>query len=183
MHDIVRFARSEKAGVLCQGRGSAANSVICYCLGITDVDPERSEVLFDRFISVERDEPPDIDVDFEHEKRDKIIEYIYQKYSEKRTALAAAVISYRGRSALREVSKAMGLSDDIRSALSGSIWGWSSERMGEAEAKAGGLDRTDPRSRHVIHLANEILGFPAPPLSSMSAASSSPRTGSTRSCR
>jgi error-prone DNA polymerase len=160
VHDIVRFARSEKANVLCQGRGSAANSVICYCLGITDVDPERSEVLFDRFISVERDEPPDIDVDFEHEKRDKIIEYIYNKYSEKRTALAAAVISYRGRSALREVSKAMGLSDDIRSALSGSIWGWSSEKLGETEAKAGGLDRTDLRSRHVIDLANEILGCP-----------------------
>jgi len=160
VHDIVRFARSENANVLCQGRGSAANSVICYCLGITDVDPERSEVLFDRFISVERDEPPDIDVDFEHEKRDKIIEYIYQKYSEKRTALAAAVISYRGRSALREVSKAMGLSDDTRSALSGSIWGWSSEKMGATEAKAGGLDRTDPRSRHVIDLANEILGCP-----------------------
>ncbi len=160
VHDIVRFARSEKAGVLCQGRGSAANSVICYCLGITDVDPERSEVLFDRFISVERDEPPDIDVDFEHEKRDKIIEYIYEKYSKKRTALAAAVISYRGRSALREVSKAMGLSDDIRGALSGSIWGWSSEKMGETEARAGGLDKTDPRSRHVIDLANEILGCP-----------------------
>jgi error-prone DNA polymerase len=160
VHDIVRFARSEKAGVLCQGRGSAANSVICYCLGITDVDPNLTEVLFERFVSTERDEPPDIDVDFEHEKRDKIIEYIYEKYSEKRTALAAAVISYRGRSALREVSKAMGLSDDIRSALSGSIWGWSSEKMGETEAKAGGLDRTDPRSRHVVDLANEILGFP-----------------------
>jgi error-prone DNA polymerase len=160
VHDIVRFARSEKAGVLCQGRGSAANSVICYCLGITDVDPEHSEVLFDRFVSVERDEPPDIDVDFEHEKRDKIIAYIYEKYSQKRTALAAAVISYRGRSALREVSKAMGLSDDIRSALSGSIWGWSSERMGDAEAKAGGLDKTDPHSRHVIDRANEILGCP-----------------------
>ncbi|MDQ2634277.1 MAG: error-prone DNA polymerase [Pseudomonadota bacterium] len=160
VHDIVRFARSEEAGVLCQGRGSAANSVICYCLGVTDVDPERSEVLFDRFISVERDEPPDIDVDFEHERRDEIIGYIYEKYSKKRTALAAAVISYRGRSALREVAKAMGLSDDMRGALSGSIWGWSSERMGAAEARAGGLDRTDPRSRHVIDLANEILGCP-----------------------
>ena len=122
--------------------------------------PNVIEVLFERFVSIERDEPPDIDVDFEHEKRDKIIEYIYKKYSEKRTALAAAVISYRGRSALREVSKAMGLSDDIRSALSGSIWGWSSERMGATEAKAGGLDRTDPRSRHVMDLANEILGCP-----------------------
>jgi error-prone DNA polymerase len=160
VHDIVRHARSKEVGVLCQGRGSAANSVVCYCLGVTDVDPERSEVLFDRFISVERDEPPDIDVDFEHEKRDQIIEYIYKKYSEKRTALAAAVISYRGRSSLREVSKAMGLSDDIRSALSGSIWGWWSEKIGKSEAKAGGLDRADPRSQHVITLANEIMGTP-----------------------
>jgi len=160
VQDIVRFARSENIGILCQGRGSAANSVICYCLGITDVDPERSEVLFDRFISVERDEPPDIDVDFEHERRDEIIKYIYDKYSDKRTALAAAVISYRGRSALREVAKAMGLSDDIRVALSGSIWGWWSSRLGEKEAKAGGLDRDDPRSGHVMKCANEILGFP-----------------------
>ena len=103
VHDIVRFAR-EKAEVLCQGRGSAANSVICYCLGITEVDPQLREVLFERFISTERDEPPDIDVDFEHEKRDKIIAYIYEKYSAKRTALAAAVISYRGRSARASTS-------------------------------------------------------------------------------
>jgi error-prone DNA polymerase len=160
VHDIVRFSKSREVGILCQGRGSAANSVICYCLGITDVDPNLIDVLFERFVSTERDEPPDIDVDFEHEKRDQIIEYIYKKYSEKRTALAAAVVSYRGRSALREVAKAMGLSDDIRSALSGSIWGWSSEGLGETEAKAGGLDRTDPRSRHVMDRANEIIGFP-----------------------
>lgn len=160
VHDIVRFARSKDVGILCQGRGSAANSVICYCLGITDVDPTMIDVLFERFVSTERNEPPDIDVDFEHERRDEIIKYIYEKYSEKRTALAAAVISYRGRSALREVSKAMGLSDDIRGALSGSIWGWSSEKMGETEARAGGLDKDDPRSRHVIDLANEILGCP-----------------------
>ena len=160
VHDIVRFSKSKDVGILCQGRGSAANSVICYCLGITDVDPNMIDVLFERFVSTERDEPPDIDVDFEHERRDEIIAYIYEKYSQKRTALTAAVISYRGRSALREVSKAMGLSDDIRSALSGSIWGWSSEKMGEAEAKSGGLDRTDPRSRHVIDRANEILGCP-----------------------
>ena len=158
VHDIVRYAR--EIGVLCQGRGSAANSVICYCLGITDVDPDRSEVLFDRFISVERDEPPDIDVDFEHEKRDEIIAYIYRKYNEEHTALAAAVIHYRGRSALREVAKAMGLSDDIRGALSGSIWGWWSSSLGEKEAKAGGLDKSDPRSRHLMDRANEILGFP-----------------------
>ena len=160
VHDIVRFSKSKDVGILCQGRGSAANSVICYCLGITDVDPNMIDVLFERFVSTERDEPPDIDVDFEHERRDEIIAYIYEKYSQKRTALTAAVISYRGRSALREVSKAMGLSDDIRSSLSGSIWGWSSEALGETEAKAGGLDRTDPRSRHVIDRANEILGCP-----------------------
>jgi error-prone DNA polymerase len=160
VHDIVRFARSKDVGILCQGRGSAANSVICYCLGVTDVDPSLMEVLFERFISVERDEPPDIDVDFEHEKRDQVIAYIYEKYSEKRTALAAAVISYRGRSALREVSKAMGLSDDVRNALSGSIWGWWSSTIGEKEARAGGLDQSDPLSKHVIDRSNEIMGFP-----------------------
>lgn len=159
VNDIVRFAR-EKADVLCQGRGSAANSVICYCLGITDVDPSLTEVLFERFVSTERDEPPDIDVDFEHEHRDKIIAYIYEKYSQKHTALAAAVISYRGRSALREVGKAMGLSDDARSALSGSVWGWWSSTLGEHEAKAGGLDLEQAISRHVIDRANEIMGFP-----------------------
>jgi error-prone DNA polymerase len=158
VHDIVRHSR--EIGVLCQGRGSAANSVICYCLGITDVSPDMIEMLFERFVSTERNEPPDIDVDFEHERRDEIIKYIYEKYSKKRTALAAAVTSYRSRSALREVSKAMGLSNDIRGALSGSIWGWSSEKMGETEAKSGGLDQGDPRSRHVIDRANEILGCP-----------------------
>jgi error-prone DNA polymerase len=117
-------------------------------------------VLFERFVSTERDEPPDIDVDFEHEKRDKIIAYIYEKYSSKRTALAAAVVSYRGRSALREVAKAMGLSDDVRSALSGSVWGWGRAAHGEREARAGGLDKADPLTRHVIDLANEIMGFP-----------------------
>ncbi len=158
VHDIVRHSKA--IGVLCQGRGSAANSVICYCLGITDVDPDRIDVLFERFVSTERDEPPEIDVAFEHERRDEIISYIYEKYSGEHTALASAVISYRGRSALREVSKAMGLSEDIRSALSGSIWGWWSKKMGEKEARAGGLDRTDPRSQHVIALANEILECP-----------------------
>ncbi|MBZ9922776.1 error-prone DNA polymerase, partial [Mesorhizobium sp. BR1-1-7] len=118
------------------------------------------DTLFERFISEERNEPPDIDVDFEHEKRETVIQYIYEKYSTKRTALAAAVISYRGRSALREVSKAMGLSEDVRASLSGSIWGWSTSELGEKEARAGGLDRTDPLSRHVMERANEIMGFP-----------------------
>lgn len=162
VNDVVRYARSAEANVLCQGRGSAANSIVCFCLGITEVDPILMgvELLLGRFISTERDEPPDIDVDFEHEHREKIIAYIYRKYSEKRTALAAAVISYRGRSALREVGKAMGLSDDTRGALSGSIWGWWSSTLGEHEAKAGGLDLNQALSRHVIDRANEIMGFP-----------------------
>src|SRR5690606_17564157 len=152
VHDIVCFSR--KAGILCQGRGSAANSVICYCLGITDVDPNETELLFERFISTERNEPPDIDVDFEHERRGEIIAYIYDKYSRKRTALAASVVTYRGRSALREVAKAMGFSEDVRSALSGSIWGWWTSSIGDQQAEAGGLDQADPRSRHVIDMAN-----------------------------
>lgn len=158
VYDIVKFARSKD--ILCQGRGSAANSVVCFCIGITEVGPEKIDSLFERFISEERNEPPDIDVDFEHEKRETVIQYIYEKYSSKRTALAAAVISYRGRSALREVSKAMGLSEDVRASLSGSIWGWSTSELGEKEARAGGLDRSDPTSRHVMERANEIMGFP-----------------------
>ncbi|MBU2148589.1 MAG: error-prone DNA polymerase [Alphaproteobacteria bacterium] len=158
VRDIVKFARSQ--GILCQGRGSAANSVICYCLGITDVGPEIIDVLFERFISAERNEPPDIDVDFEHERRDEVIAYIYERYSQKRTALAASVVTYRGRSALREVAKALGLSDDVRDALAGSVWGWGPSAVGDEEARAGGLDRADPLSGHVIALANEIMGFP-----------------------
>ncbi|MGX5843206.1 error-prone DNA polymerase [Mesorhizobium sp. ArgA1] len=158
VYDIVQFARNE--GILCQGRGSAANSIVCFCIGITEVGPERIDTLFERFISEERNEPPDIDVDFEHERREEVIQYIYSKYSAKRTALAAAVISYRGRSALREVAKAMGLSDDVRSALSSSIWGWSTSELGEKEAHAGGLDRSETSTRHVLAHANEIMGFP-----------------------
>ncbi|MFK0692211.1 error-prone DNA polymerase [Mesorhizobium sp. IMUNJ 23033] len=158
VHDIVKFARNQH--ILCQGRGSAANSIVCFCIGITEVGPDRIDTLFERFISEERNEPPDIDVDFEHERRDEVIAYIYEKYSAKRTALAAAVISYRGRSALREVAKAMGLSEDVRSALSSSIWGWSTSELGEKEASAGGIDRSDPLARQVIEHANEIMGFP-----------------------
>jgi error-prone DNA polymerase len=159
VRDIVEYAKSQD--ILCQGRGSAANSVICYCLGITEVDPVlMMDGLFERFVSTERDEPPDIDVDFEHERRDEVIAYIYDKYSEKRTALAASVVTYRGRSAMREVAKAMGLSDDVQSALSGSIWGWSTSMLGEREAKAGGLVEGDPAAKHVMDRANEIMGFP-----------------------
>jgi error-prone DNA polymerase len=160
VHDIIRFARSKDVGILCQGRGSAANSVVCFCLGITEVDPNLMDVLFERFVSTERDEPPDIDVDFEHERRDQVIAYIYKKYSDERTALASSVVTYRNRSALREVAKALGLSDDVQSALSGSIWGWSSSKLGDQEAKAGGLDKVDTITGHLIDRANEILEFP-----------------------
>jgi error-prone DNA polymerase len=158
VHDIMRFARSEK--ILCQGRGSAANSTVCYCMRITEVNPELSDLLFERFLSSARDEPPDIDVDFEHERRDPVMQYVYTKYTEKRTALAAAVTSYRGRSALREVAKALGLSQDAQSALSGSIWGWSSSQMGDKETQAAGLDPNQPASRHLVARVNELLGFP-----------------------
>ncbi|WP_274426144.1 error-prone DNA polymerase [Chelativorans sp. YIM 93263] len=158
VHDIMRFARAE--GILCQGRGSAANSIICYCLRITDVGPDIMDHLLERFISAERGEPPDIDVDFEHDRRDEVIAYIYKKYSQKHTALAASVVTYRGRSALREVAKALGLSEDVMTALSGSIWGWSSAEVGDMETGAAGLDKTDPRTRHLVERANEILGFP-----------------------
>ncbi|KFB08529.1 error-prone DNA polymerase [Nitratireductor basaltis] len=158
VNDIVAFARSR--GILCQGRGSAANSIICFCLGITDVGPDIIDHLFERFISPERNEPPDIDVDFEHERRPEIIAYIYEKYSARRTALAASVVTYRARSALREVAKAMGLSEDAMAALSGSIWGWSTAEVGEREAGAAGLDQEDPLTNKLMALANQIMGFP-----------------------
>jgi len=158
VHEIVKFARQE--GILCQGRGSAANSMVCYCIGVTAVGPEIMDTLFERFISRERGEPPDIDVDFEHEKREKVIEFVYRKYSEKRTALAAAVISYRSRSAIREVAKALGLSDDLVSALSAATWRWTTEGLGEKEAAAAGLDMKDRTVRLLFENANAILGCP-----------------------
>ncbi len=158
VHDIVRYARRQ--GILCQGRGSAANSAICYCLGITSVDPALTDLLFERFISPERREPPDIDVDFEHERREEVIQYIYARYGRERAGLAATVITYRARSASREVAKALGLSADVMSSLAGSIWGRSSSRLGEQTAAAAGLDMADPSTRHLISLASEILGFP-----------------------
>ncbi|WP_173933876.1 error-prone DNA polymerase [Chelativorans sp. Marseille-P2723] len=158
VYDIMNFARSR--GILCQGRGSAANSLICYCLRITEIGPDIIDTLFERFISRERNEPPDIDVDFEHERRDEVIAYIYEKYSLKCTALAASVVTYRGRSALRQVAKALGFSEDAMSALSGSVWGTSSARLGETETRAAGLDGLDARTKHLIDKANEILGFP-----------------------
>nr|MCU0789963.1 error-prone DNA polymerase [Nitratireductor sp.] len=158
VEDIVRFARSK--GILCQGRGSAANSTVCYCIGITDVDPALTDLLFERFISPERREPPDIDVDFEHERREEVIQYIYGKYGREHAGLAATVITYRARSAAREVGKVFGLSEDALSALAGTVWGHSAAQLGEREARESGLDLADPAVAQVLELATEINGFP-----------------------
>jgi error-prone DNA polymerase len=158
VHDIVNFARSK--GILCQGRGSAANSVICYCLGITEVNPEKVDLLFERFVSDERKEPPDIDVDFEHERREEVIQHIYNKYGRHHANLTATVICYRGRSAIREVGKAFGLSDDTIGALAGTLWGWSASGVKEKEARRAGLDPSDPRLNRVMALADELIDTP-----------------------
>jgi error-prone DNA polymerase len=158
VHDIVQYAR--RKGILCQGRGSAANSVICYCLGITEVDPERIALLFERFVSAERKEPPDIDVDFEHERREEVIQYIYRRYGRNHAGLGATVICYRGRSAIREVGKVFGLSEDTISALAGTLWGWSSSGVSEAEARRAGFDPSDRRLQQAIGIAQALIGFP-----------------------
>ncbi|MGA8755559.1 MAG: error-prone DNA polymerase [Stellaceae bacterium] len=158
VHDIVEFAR--RRGILCQGRGSAANSVVCYCLGITAVDPARIDVLFERFISAARNEPPDIDVDFEHERREEVIQYIYEKYGRDRAGLAATVICYRSRSAIREVGKALGLSVDVVAALAGIVWGWSNDPIADIKVREAGLDPGDRTLRLALDLAAELTGFP-----------------------
>ena len=158
VHDIVAYARSQN--ILCQGRGSAANSVVCYCLFITEVDPSRVSVLFERFVSKERNEPPDIDVDFEHHRRDEVIQYIYRKYSKERAALAAAVITYKKRSAIRDVGKALNLPIDLIEALSGSLAWWDKkEAMIERFAELG-IDPQGPQIQLLTELVTEILGFP-----------------------
>jgi error-prone DNA polymerase len=156
--DIVRHAREER-GILCQGRGSAANSSICYCLGITSVDPHRFTLLFDRFVSAERNEPPDIDVDFEHERREEAIQYVYRKYGRDRAALAATLICYRGRSAIRDVGKAFGFSEDRLAALSKTQHWWT-KRVTEEELRKLGLDPADPNLSKCLALAGELRGFP-----------------------
>jgi error-prone DNA polymerase len=158
VHDIVRFARQR--GILCQGRGSAANSVVCYCLGVTAVDPARIDVLFERFISAARNEPPDIDVDFEHERREEVIQYVYEKYGRDRAGLAATVICYRSRSAIREVGKALGLSVDVVAALAGIVWGWSNDPIADQRVREAGFDPTDRTLRMALDLAAELVGFP-----------------------
>ena len=156
--DIVRFARGR--GILCQGRGSAANSAVCYCLGITAVDPSRTQPLFERFISESRGEPPDIDVDFEHERREEVIQYIYTKYGRQRAGLAATVITYRHKSALREVAKVFGLSRDVQSALAGEVWGREKTGFDTLALAAAGLDADDRRLHLVVRLVDELYRFP-----------------------
>jgi len=158
VHDIVRYARSKD--ILCQGRGSAANSTVCYCLGITSVDPTEIDLLFERFVSKDRNEPPDIDVDFEHERREEVIQYIYEKYGRERAGIAATVISYRSRSAIRDVGKVFGLSEDVINALARSTWGWSNHGVSEEDARKTGLDPTDRRLEMALALAAELIGFP-----------------------
>jgi error-prone DNA polymerase len=159
VHDIVSFARARS--ILCQGRGSAANSVVCYCLGITAVNPTEVDLLFERFISEARREPPDIDVDFEHERREEVIQYIYARYGRDRAGLAATVISYRARSAVRDVGKAMGLSEDTVAALAGMVWGTRSGGvLPEKHIREAGLDPADPLLAAVIELTQELMGFP-----------------------
>ncbi len=158
VYDIVRFARSRN--ILCQGRGSAANSVVCYCLHITEVNPDKMAVLFERFISRERNEPPDIDVDFEHTRREEVIQYIYQKYGRDRAALAASVVVYRPRSALRDAGKALGLDTDLVEQLAKSQDGGYSRSMSVDHMIQAGIDVHQSGVQHCVHLADELLGFP-----------------------
>ena len=148
VYDIVAFARSQD--ILCQGRGSAANSAVCFCLGITEVDPARMEMLVERFISKERNEPPDIDVDFEHERREEVIQYIYRKYGRERAALAATVITYRPRSALRDVGKVLGLSDLQVGRLSRSMQWWDGHKVDDSRILEAGLAPDSPIIKRLL---------------------------------
>ncbi len=158
VHDIVAHARSQ--GILCQGRGSAANSAVCFCLGITEVDPERMSTLVERFISKERNEPPDIDVDFEHERREEVIQYIYRKYGRDRAALAATVITYRARSALRDIGKALGLSGLQVDRLARSMQWWDGQQVDDSRVREAGLEPDSPVIRRLLWLTRQLIGFP-----------------------
>ncbi len=156
--DLVRFARSR--GILCQGRGSAANSAVCYCLGVTSVDPERIDLLFERFVSRERNEPPDIDVDFEHERREEVFQYIYEKYGRERAGITAEVITYRPRSAVRDVGKALGLSLDRVDVLAKKLEWWGDSALPEDRVREAGLDPNQRTVQMLIRLCTQIMGFP-----------------------
>ena len=158
VHDVVRFARSR--GILCQGRGSAANSAVCYCLRITEVDPARQQLLFERFLSKERNEPPDIDVDFEHERREEVLQYIYDKYGRERAALAATVICYRPKSALKDVGRALGLEPERMNRLTASLAWWDRPEVWPERLAECGFDPQSPMTRQLMILSSELVGFP-----------------------
>ena len=158
VHDIVRYAREQK--ILCQGRGSAANSAVCYVLGITSVDPTKIDLLFERFISKERLEPPDIDVDFEHSRREEVMQYVYRRYGRHRAAVIATVIHYRPRSAIRDVGKALGLTEDVTAALADTVWGSWGDGLDEMQVKQAGLDPKNSMVELAVKLAAELIEFP-----------------------
>lgn len=158
VHDIVRYARSRD--ILCQGRGSAANSIVCFLLGVTSVDPMQHDLLFSRFMSSERKEPPDIDVDFEHERREEVMQYIYRRYGRERAGIAATVIHYRPRSAVREVGKALGLSEDVTARMASTIWGSYAAKYEEQRARESGFDPDNPEIARLTHFVGQIVNFP-----------------------
>jgi error-prone DNA polymerase len=158
VHDIVRFARSQN--ILCQGRGSAANSAVCYVLGVTSVDPTKVDLLFERFISKERLEPPDIDVDFEHSRREEVMQYVYRRYGRHRAAIIATVIHYRPRSAIRDVGKALGLTEDVTAALADTVWGSWGSGLNDMQVKQAGLDPNNSMIGLAVELATELIEFP-----------------------
>jgi error-prone DNA polymerase len=158
VHDIVHYARSQN--ILCQGRGSAANSAVCYVLGITSVDPTKVDLLFERFISKERLEPPDIDVDFEHSRREEVMQYVYRRYGRHRAAIIATVIHYRPRSAIRDVGKALGLTEDVTAALADTVWGSWGKGLNEMQVRQAGLDPQNAMVGLAVELATELIEFP-----------------------
>ncbi|MBL8647125.1 MAG: PHP domain-containing protein, partial [Sphingosinicella sp.] len=159
VHDIVNFARSQEPPILCQGRGSAANSLVCFLLGVTAVDPVKENLLFSRFLSEERGEPPDIDVDFEHERREEVMQYVYERYGRERAGIAATVIHYRARSTLREVGKALGISEDVTARLSSTVWG-SYGSMEDRRYEEAGFDGDNPEIARLRDLVGQLLEFP-----------------------
>ncbi|MGW8203471.1 error-prone DNA polymerase [Sphingomonas bisphenolicum] len=162
VHDIVAYARSLDPPILCQGRGSAANSLVCFLLGVTPIDPVEQKLLFSRFLSDNREEPPDIDVDFEHERREEVMQYVYRRYGRERAGIAATVIRYRQRSALREVGKALGLTEDVTARLSGTVWGsWSGDQqVPEARVTQAGFDPANPELARLRDMASQLLEYP-----------------------
>jgi error-prone DNA polymerase len=158
VHDVVAHARGKN--ILCQGRGSAANSAVCFCLGITEIDPATSNLLFARFVSENRGEPPDIDVDFEHDRREEVIQYVYERYGRERAAICATVVHYRSRRAIREVGKALGLTPDVTAAIARTVWGSHDDGLPDRHIRQAGLDAGNPAIRRTVLLARELIGFP-----------------------